>query len=291
MLFPDGHLPTHRWRGWAWFTGIGFATLTLMIMLAPGEAENALVPGLENPLGVEALRHVEFLLWGAVLAVPLYMVGCATALVRRFRHSRGGQRQQLKWLAAAAAAVALVYGTALIVSVPYGWTESASGPGAPPWLGLLQNTALLSFILIPVAVGIAILRHGLYDIDRLINRVLVYGAVSALLTVVYVAGVVAASVVLRGVTGQRPGAAAVAVSTLMVAALFRPLRGHVQRVIDRRFYRRRYDAKKAVETFAASLRHEVDLAALTDDLRTVLGETVQPSGVLVWLGHGSLRHD
>jgi hypothetical protein len=140
--------------------------------------------------------------------------------------------------------------------------------------------------LLPIAMGIAILKYRLYDLDRIINRTLVYGGLTALLVLVYAGGVVVLGGALRGLTGQENNSLAVAASTLAVAALFRPARSRIQGFIDRRFYRRKYDAARTLEAFSARLRDEVELDALTTDLLRVVGETVQPVRASLWLRQG-----
>jgi hypothetical protein len=176
-----------------------------------------------------------------------------------------------------------VYLVTMIASIPYDWAEGAD---IPTWVTVLQNTSLFTFLLIPTAVGVAITRYRLYDIDRLINRTLVYAVVSAALVAVYVLGVVGAGTVFRALTGQEQGNLAVAGSTLTVAALFGPVRARVQQFIDRRFYRRKYDAARTVEAFSARLRQETDLDTLSDELREVVMHTVQPARVTLWITGG-----
>jgi hypothetical protein len=160
------------------------------------------------------------------------------------------------------------------------WTTA----GSVWWLNLLTYAVLSSFTLVPIAVGIAVLKYRLYDIDIIINRALVYGSLTAMLLVLYLGGVVTMQAIFRALTGQeQQPQLAVVVSTLAIAALFNPLRRRVQEFIDRRFYRRKYDARKTLEGFSAKLRDETDLAALSDDLVGVVRETVQPAHVSVWL--------
>ena len=279
LLFPDGHLPTARWRPWAWFCGVTMLLAFVLITFMPGPIESVLTQA-PNPLGIPALGRLGELVFLPIMGIPVAFVGCAVALVRRYRRSAGVQRLQLKWLAAAAGIVAAVYAATMLSSMPYNW---GGGDDIPLWVAVLQNLSLASFLLIPVAVGVAILRYRLYDIDRLINRALVYGAVSAVLVGVYFLGVVGAGAAMRAVTGSEQGNLAVASSTLAVAALFRPFRARVQRFIDRRFYRAKYNAALTVEAFSARLRQETELATLSQELRDVVTQTVQPTRVSVWI--------
>jgi hypothetical protein len=195
------------------------------------------------------------------------MLGAIASLRARYASARRDERQQLKWLLYAAALVAA--GVAITVAL-----EVFAGPA---WTGLSNGITTFTLAAVPVAMGIAILRHGLYDIDVVINRTLVYGALTASLGGVYLG-----SVLLIGLT-LGTSDVAIALSTLAVAALFRPARAHIQAVVDRRFYRRRYDASQTLEAFGGRLRDEVDLDTLQRDLRGVVAETVQPAHVSVWL--------
>jgi hypothetical protein len=186
----------------------------------------------------------------------------------------GQERQQLKWLTYAAVVFIVIFVSSLFV--PQAVRASELWPVAS--LALL----LTVYPSIPVAVGIAVLRHRLYDIDIIINRTLVYGSLTAMLVVLYFGGIVVLQRVFVLLTGQGSTLAVVA-STLLIAALFNPLRGRVQALVDRRFYRRKYDAAKTLEAFSARLREETDLDTLTDDLVGVVGETMQPAHVSLWL--------
>jgi len=196
------------------------------------------------------------------------------SLFVRFHRARGSERQQIKWFASAAA---------LTFAWIFVFEQLVSAEG-----GVLEAIAAVSSLVlvpsIPVATGIAILRYRLYEIDTLINRTLVYGALTALLALVYFGGVAASEAVFRALTGQeqQPQLAIVG-STLVIAALFIPLRRRIQSFIDRRFYRRKYDAAKTLEAFSAKLRDETDLDALSDDLVGVVRETMQPAHVSLWL--------
>jgi hypothetical protein len=280
LLFPDGKLPSRRWRSLAWLSGVVMVLASLGITFNPGPLEGH--PGVRNPLGLEALGHpwVATAMFIVLLLLPLCMVASALSLVLRYRRSRGEEREQIKWIAFAASVVVIVYLIAMVGSLffPLGW----GGAGTPLWLGLLQQAALVSFTAVPIAVGFAVLKYRLYDIDILINRTLVYGSLSATLVVLYFGGIVVLQRVFVLLTGQHSTLAVVA-STLLIAALFTPLRRRIQSFIDRRFYRRKYDARKTLEAFTIKLRDETDLKALNNDLVGVVRETMQPAHVSLWL--------
>jgi hypothetical protein len=224
----------------------------------------------------------------ATLVVLLVCIlASVLSLILRYRRSRGEERQQIKWIAFSAAFVgfgfvsAMASGLIVLAFAPESW-GSANTP--PLWFDLLFSVVLVSFGGVPVAVGTAVLRYRLYDIDLIINRALVYGSITAMLAVVYVGSVVGLQSVFRGLTGQESTLAVVA-STLAIAALFGPLRRRVQAFVDRRFYRRKYDAAKTLEAFSARLRDETDLDALSSALVGVASATMQPEHVSLWLRH------
>jgi hypothetical protein len=206
-----------------------------------------------------------------VLGVLFPLVGAGASLVLRFRRAQGDQRLQLKWIAYAAALAATAEGTSIAIFLFVG--------SAPMAVEVLVICALAA---IPVAAGIAILKYRLYDIDRIINRTLVYGLLTALLGITYV-GVVLVAGHLFGGIGTEPPNWAVAGATLAVAALFQPARRRIQAVVDRRFNRRKYNAAKTVEAFSARLRDEVDLDALAAELLAVVDQTMQPTRASLWL--------
>jgi hypothetical protein len=251
---------------------------SLGITFAPGPLEGH--PGVRNPLGLEVAPWVATAGIVILLLLPLCMLASALSLVLRYRQSRGQEREQIKWIAFAATVVGLLYLIAMVGSffVPVAWGAA----GTPLWLGLLQQAALVSFTAVPIAVGFAVLKYRLYEIDLLINRTLVYSALTATLVGVYVGSIVVLQGLLRALTGQESQLAIVA-STLAVAALFNPLRRRIQGFIDRRFYRSKYDARKTLETFSAKLREETDLEALSNDLTSVVHETMQPAHISLWL--------
>jgi hypothetical protein len=277
LLYPDGHLPSPGWRPVAWLSGVTILTLTIVLYLYPGELVEAPTPGLTNPLALESAQPVLEAALGVLLPLfALCFVACAVGLVRRFRRSRGVERQQLKWLATAGAVVASVFLISIVMSA-----VAAPAGREPAWLLVLNQLSFLLWALLPISIGIAILRHGLYSIDVVINRALVYGSLTASLALAYLGSVLLLQLVLSPLTDQSD--LAVAVSTLAVAAVFRPARARIQDVVDRRFYRGRYDAARTLESFSERLRHEVDLESVSADMRDVVQQTVQPIHVSLWL--------
>ena len=265
LLFPDGRLPSRRWRPAAWLAAAATGLIVAGIALAPGRFEDDTI---ENPLGLEAapgLPDVMAAAGGVALAAAI--LASIASLFVRFRRARSVERQQLKWLTYAGALV----GVALVATV----VIETVAPGRA--VDLTNTIVSLALAAVPVAMGIAILRHRLYDIDVVINRTLVYGGLTATLGAVYLA-----LVLLVGLAVGKSDLA-IAGSTLTVAALARPARARFQAAVDRRFYRRRYDAARTLEAFGGRLREEIDLEALGSDLRGIVRETVQPAHVSLWL--------
>ncbi len=280
LLFPDGRLPSPRWR---WLPVVALTTMVVVaggITLGSPTLTEGPVPGMRNPLYLPSLGRSLFEVFIYVLPLlPASIVAAAVALGVRFRRSQGIEREQLKWLAEAGILVATFYLAAMLAQFlkPAPFTDAPD----PGWLVVLQNLALASFGLIPVALAIALLRHRLYDIDRILNRTAVYAVLTAALVGTYLVTVLLFRLVLDPLIGSSD--LAVAASTLAVAALFRPVRSRVQRAVDRRFDRRKYDGVRSVEAFAGRLRQEVDLDAVSNDLRAVVRDTVQPDHVSLWL--------
>jgi hypothetical protein len=272
LLFPDGRPPSRRWRPVAWLGGfsIGLAVVSMTVVLWPERG-----PALVRPEGAgeEGTSQALFVII-EVIAFPMMLVaglGAVISLFVRFHRARGDERQQIKWFAYAAA-LTLV------------WTFVVDG--IPDWNRLFETvTALLGLLvipLLPIATGIAIFKYRLYDVDRIVNRAIVYGTLTATLVGVYLGGVVILQYLFRVLTGQE-SQLAVVVSTLAIAALFVPLRSRVQGLVDRRFYRRKYDAARTLADFSARLRDETDLDALSEDLVAVARETMQPEHAALWL--------
>jgi hypothetical protein len=278
LLFPDGRLPSRRWRPLAWLSGAVIVSVSVGSLLAPGGLED--LRSVRNTFGLERYSWVGDLEQIVLLLLPLCILASVASLVLRFLRSRGEERAQIKWLAFAASILGLGFSSFVIPS--FFIVEAPTAGTDPLWENLLEDAVTMSFAGVPVAVGVAILRYRLYDIDVVINRALVYGSLTATLVLIYVASVASLQAGLRVLTGQESTLAVVA-STLAIAALFSPLRRRVQALVDRRFYRRKYDAKKTLAAFSARLRDETDLDALGRDLVGVVRGTVQPEHTSLWL--------
>ncbi len=268
LFFPSGHLASDRWRPVVWLTAVGLALAFLGFALEPRNLQsNPEFSSIENPHGIEGagvtLRTLAVLGAGLLLAA---IAAAATSLVVRLRRARGDERQQLKWVAAGAVlwAMALILGASFFSF--YDWAAAF---------------VVLAPLAIVVTTAIAVLKYRLYGIDIVIRRTLVYGALTAVLAGAYFAIVVSLQQVFSSFAGGSD--LAIAVSTLAVAALFVPARRRIQNAVDRRFYRRKYDAEQTLEAFSARLREEIDLEALDIELRTVVTETMRPAHVSLWL--------
>src|SRR5829696_1465158 len=280
LLFPDGRLPSASWRAVPW-AAAGAGALWILLWVTARDSPMNWFFGLSTShkpyVAGSALRSFSEGL-GTLGALTLVGIGVASviSLSLRWENARGDERQQIKWFTYAAA---VLVGVPLIGAPLVGMvTESMGGS----WEAGLALPVLASLLGIPVAVGIAILKYRLYDIDVVINRTLVYATLTALLAATYFGGVTGAQAIFRTLTGQESQLAVVA-STLVIAALFSPLRRLVQRFVDRRFYRKKYDARKTLEAFSARLRNETDLKALNAELVGVVRETMQPAHVSMWL--------
>jgi hypothetical protein len=265
LLFPDGRLPSRKWRPLAWFSG------AVMVLLSTG---------IGKPFGLEQYPWVSDAFPVVLALLPLCILASAVSLVLRYRRAGSEVREQIKWVAFAALFVGVLFVITIGASVLLVPT-TASGR-EPQWLAFLDQVSFISFAGVPIAVGIAVLKYRLYEIDTLINRTLVYGPLTAMLVALYFGGIVLLQRVFVALTGEQSTLAVVA-STLAIAALFNPLRRRIQGFVDRRFYRRKYDARRTLEAFSARLRDETDLEALRGDLVGVVRETMQPSQISLWL--------
>jgi hypothetical protein len=270
LLFPTGGLPSSRWRWVAWLSVAYILVGVILSAFSSGAYLDSLGP-IRNPLGIEGFTNV----YKALLytLTPLLYGAATLAVFLRLRRAVGVERQQIKWFAYSAAIFAI--GVVLIV-IPL-------AIDTPPWYEWAA-TAIFAAIspAIAISIGIAILRYRLYEIDTLINRTLVYGVLTVMLVALYFGVIVLLQSLFIAFTGKQSTLAVVA-STLLIAALFTPLRRRIQGFIDRRFYRRKYDARKTLEAFSAHLRNETELDALSDDLVGVVRETMQPAHVSLWL--------
>jgi hypothetical protein len=267
LLTPTGSLPSPRWRWWARVAAAAPVVWVLASVIDPAPMRPE-YPTIGNPLAVPALPRVvlDAATGPAALVVVAAVIVGAASLVRRFRRARGTERQQLRWLALAAvlAAMALLVALAALV-LDTGWD--------------VFNPALgVCLVLLPLAIGAAILRYRLYDLDRIISRTLAYGLLTLLLGLGYAAVVLGLGLLL-----PNDSSLVVAAATLAVAALFQPARRRIQQAVDRRFNRRRYDAAHTIATFSARLREEIDLDTLTAELLAVVHQTVQPTRASLWL--------
>lgn len=272
LLFPNGHLPSPRWRPLAYLIAGLLVAYTIAVLLSayPYINIDTRLAAVRNPLGILVASDLfDQLANFSLLLLYLTIIACIIAVVLRFRRARGEERQQLKWFA---------YGTTLsilmlIVIIILIFSNVNGAPG---------SIFFLTVVFIPISAGIAMLRYRLYDIDVLINRTLVYGSLSALLALLYFGLIFTLQSLLQGTLIQNNGVAIV-VSTLAIYALFQPLRRRIQQFIDHRFYRRKYDAARTLAAFGTTLRNEVELSQLREQLVAIVRETMQPTHVSLWL--------
>ena len=271
LLFPDGRLPSPRWRWVAWVAGLVILTLYTLTVLSERETFSYGRPAIENPLANVLGPWVEeggLIVTALELAILFSLLtgvgGSILAVVLRYRRSRGEERQQLKWLATAGTVSVTIFAVSIFMADVFGDT-----------VGLV---AAFTFVLIPVSIGIAVLRHGLYHIDRLVSRTVTYAVVTLLLATAYAL----TALTLGTIVGQN-NPMAVAGATLTAAALFNPVRRRVHTWVDRRFNRARYDAQLELEAFAKRLGGSFDIDVVTRDLMGVVSRTVRPSAATTWV--------
>ena len=263
LLFPDGRLPAPRWRLVAWLAVISISLFTAGIAFTPGDISEGI--SIPNPIGIDGIGGPDGLIGAAVIVTLLLSIVLSFAsVVWQFRHADPVQRQQLRWFGYAV--LGMVVAVVIGITVPW---DSA-------WILLFAGLGLL-----PLATGIAILRHRLYDLDRLVSRTIAYAVVTGGLLLAYLAINLGLTTLFSSLTTGN--SVAVAASTLAVAGLFTPLRRRVQRVVDRRFDRARYDAERTTSAFSARLRDQLDLAAVSADLDSIVRAAMAPTGVGVWI--------
>jgi hypothetical protein len=264
---PDGRLPSDRWTWFSRLTLVLIAVSTVGMSTQLERVEG--VPGTSNPVGSAMFAPLA----AAFLLVILSFIVGVGGLVIRYRRSTGHDRAQLRWVALGGTAFVVIYIVTLLLSnlfAEYSTTANA-----------ITSFSQAAFAALPIGIGFAILRQRLYDIDVVINRALVYGSLTATLAAVYLGSVLLLQLLLAQFT--EGSGLAVAASTLATAALVRPARARIQGTVDRRFFRRKYDAAQTLEQFGARLRDEVDLDSLTGELRRVVAETMQPAHVTLWI--------
>ena len=274
LLFPDGHLPSTRWRFLAWLIAVLLTVYSITFLLSPYPyANSAIDPRLvavRNPMGIMVANDLFDQLGGDIplLLFPL-ILACIVSVFLRFRRARGVERQQLKWFT-----YGMTLSTLMLIVIIILVFSNVNG-------GAASTFFYLAVVCIPISAGIAMLRYRLYDIDVLINRTLIYGLLTAVLALAYFVSILILQYLLSSfISGsQLP----IVGSTLLIAVLFQPLRHRIQRIIDRRFYRSKYDAARTLADFSATLRNEVDLQQLREHLLTVVQETMQPAHVSLWL--------
>ena len=269
LLFPDGHLPSRRWRWFAWFMAVSFTVIAFIILFSPGDMVESGYPGVQNPLGIEALRPILEPALAVIVTIPIGVAGSLLALVLRFRRSTGIERLQLRWLVTAAAIVAVLYIAALFLA----WGRE--------WL-LLQNISIMSFGLIPIAIGVSILRYRLFDVDLVINRAVLFGALAVFITIVYVSIVVGVGTLV----GSRASPVLSAAAAAVVALAFQPVRRRAQRLADRLVYGKRATPYEVLSEFSERVGQTYANEELLPRMARALGEGTGAARADVWVRVG-----
>jgi hypothetical protein len=270
LLFPDGRLPSPHWRPLVWLGVLSALSLIVGELVRPGMlvtyiTEDAIRLGVLNPTGVSGWGGFSDALNGAWFVSIILVPAALFAPFWRYRRARGVERQQLKWF--------VFFAILILLLLPLAFIQGGTAG---------ELIFILIFLILPVATAVAIMRHRLYDIDVIVKRTLLYGLLTVTLAGIYLASIILLQALFTAVSGQE-SAAAIVLSTLIIAALFNPLRSRLQVFIDRRFYRRKYDAQKTLANFATIARDEVDLEQLSAALVQVVAETVQPESLSLWL--------
>jgi signal transduction histidine kinase len=280
LLFPNGHLPSPRWRWFARILGGGLVLIFFVILFSPGPIEGGAIPGVQNPLGLDSLRPFLGPAFASILIIPIGAVGSLVSLVQRFRRSTGIERLQLRWLVTAATIVAATYSGGVLFSLGGEWTGASTTN--PEWLNVLQTVSVLSFALIPIAIGVSILRYHLFDIDVVINRALLVGALAVFIAVVYVAIVAGVGAVVGGQASPLLSAAAAGV----VALAFQPARRRAQRFADRLVYGKRATPYEVLSEFSERVGNTYANDELLPRMARALGEGTGAARADVWVRVG-----
>jgi signal transduction histidine kinase len=278
LLFPSGHLPSVRWRWFVRILGGGMALAFLGIVFSPGPIENAGVSGLQNPLGLEWLRPALPFALAFIALIPVGVVASLVSLVQRFRRSTGVERLQLTWLVTAATIVGVLYAIAIPIGLVTGWGQSS----APLWVEVLQNAAILSFALIPIAIGVCVLRYRLLEIDLVINRALLFGALAIFISVIYIAIVVGVG----ALAGSRADPVLSAAAAALVALAFQPARRRAQRFADRLVYGKRASPYEVLSEFSERLGKAYASDDLLSRMARALAEGTSAARADVWIRIG-----
>jgi signal transduction histidine kinase len=278
LLFPEGHLPSPRWRWFAWILGASMVVTFVSIVLSPGPLTESDFPHLENPLGIDALQPLLSVTIAAIIVLPVGVLASMVSLVLRFRHSSGVERLQLRWLVTAASIVAVLYAIALILSFSQAWGTSET----PGWLAILQAVAIASFGLIPIAIGVSVLRYRLFDIDLVVNRALLVGAMAIFISVVYVGIVVGVGTLV----GRQASPLLSAAAAATVALAFQPARRRAQRFADRLVYGERATPYEVLSEFSERLGNAYANDELLPRMARALAEGTGASHADVWVRVG-----
>jgi signal transduction histidine kinase len=278
LLFPDGHLPSPRWRWFAWAVGVSLTLVYFAILLDPAPMQESVAPHMPNPIGIRALAPILRGAQALLFVIPVAVLGSLTGLVLRFRRSSGIERLQLRWLMTSAAFVAVLYCVAILLSFGTAW----GGGQEAAWVGWIQNVAIAAFTLIPLAIGASILRYRLFDIDLVINKAVLFGALAVFITVVYVAIVVGIGALIGGRTSPVLSAIAAAV----VALAFQPLRRRAQRVADRLVYGKRATPYEVLSEFSERVGQTYANEDLLPRMARAIGEGTGAARADVWVRVG-----
>ena len=284
LRFPSGQLLSRRWKWVEWAAGVALGATAFALVFAPEKLSESSFPNLQNPLGIEALKPVLNLLIPFIFLIPVTVVASAISLILRFRRSQGVERLQLKWFTTGAAIVAMLYLISISVSIEYSYAAVTT----PTWVALIQRAAVVSFILIPISIGFAILKHRLYDIDVVINKTVVFGALAAFITVVYV-GVVVGIGALIG-SGDEPNLGLSILATAIVAVAFQPVRERVQHFANRLVYGKRATPYEVLSEFSDRVAETYASQEVLPKMAQAIKDGTGAERAEVWLrSHDELR--